>query len=526
MASRTFAENPEPCKRPMADWYDPRQLLRTGIEVLISAAMGQRFDYRTMEDVALSQDVFDYSRLDASDPQSPLRDEMWLSYLGDTGDGWYPTHAIASLVAQPSLRVAGRELPRGAVLLLGGDQVYPTANRTNYRERLVAPFQFAFPKSDPPHPHLFAIPGNHDWYDGLVSFSRLFTHERWIGGWQTRQKRSYFALKLPHRWWLFALDIQLESDIDYGQLDYFRRVTDHFLPGDRVILASSEPDWIYRDIADPVAESNLAYLEEHIIKPGGGRVHLWVAGDLHHYKRHEKVGDPHYQRITSGGGGAFLHPTHRPAKETVSVGGETFAQKCAYPAPSESFVLSLGNLYFVAKNWKLGLATGFLYAALNWWPITTWKVVAANPSIIVWALVILGGFVFYADKDHPWFRWIGGLAHGVAHLAAAIAISRWTASFSDGGAAMEAARIVLNFLGGAIVGPTILGLYLTIALNVFGAHGNEAFSALRIEGFKHFLRLHVRPDGRLEIFPIGVKNVSHDDRRLPDFSLIEPPIIL
>jgi len=526
MASRTPHANGGPCKRPMTDWYDPRQLLRTGIEVLISAAMGQRFDYRMMQDVALEQSIFDYSREDSSDPQSALRNELWIDYMGDTGDGWYPTHAIATLVAQPSLRLNGHVLPRGEVLVLGGDQVYPTASRTNYRERFVGPFQHALPKTDPPCPHLFAIPGNHDWYDGLVSFSRLFTHGRSIGGWQTRQRRSYFALKLPHRWWLFAVDVQLESDIDYAQLDFFRRVTDHFLPGDRVILASAEPDWIFCDIADPVAESNLAYLEEHLIKPGGGKVHLWVAGDLHHYKRHEKAGESQFQRITSGGGGAFLHPTHRPAKETVSVGGETFVQKCTFPAPSDSFRLTFGNLFFAVKNWKLGLATGFVYAALNWWPITTWKVVADNPSIIVWSLVILGGFVFYADKDHPWFRWIGGLTHGVVHLASAIGISHWTAALSDGGPAMEVARVLLNFIGGGIVGPTILGVYLLIALNVFGAHGNEAFSALRVEGFKHFLRLHVRSDGRLEIFPIGVRKVSHDDQVLPDASLIEPPILM
>lgn len=526
MTSETPARGPAPPKRPMTGWYDPSQLVRTGIEVLISAAMGRRFDYRMMEDVALEQEAFDYTRLDAADPQSPLRDEVWLDYLGDTGDGWYPTYAIASLVAQPSLQVAGQELPRGAVLVLGGDQVYPTASRENYRDRFVGPFQAALPKTDPPHPHLFAIPGNHDWYDGLVSFSRLFTHGRWIGGWQTRQKRSYFALKLPHRWWLFAVDVQLESDIDYGQLDYFRRITEDFLPGDRVILASAEPDWIYRDIIDPVAESNLAYLEKHIIQPAGGRVHLWVAGDLHHYRRHEKVGDPHYQRITSGGGGAFLHPTHRPAKETVSVGGEAFVQKCAFPSPGASFRLSLGNLFFVVKNWRLGIATGFVYMALNWWPITSWRVVAGNPSIIVWTLLILAGFIFYADKHHPWFRWLGGLTHGLLQLASAIGIGHWTASLSDGGPVGEAARIALNFLGGGIVGPTILGLYLLIALNVFGAHGNEAFSALRIEGYKHFLRLRVRPDGRLEIFPIGIEKVSHDDRRRPDYSLIEPPILI
>jgi hypothetical protein len=32
----------------------------------------------------------------------------------------------------------------------------------------------AFEGSEEPHPEVFAVPGNHDWYDNLVSFTRLF----------------------------------------------------------------------------------------------------------------------------------------------------------------------------------------------------------------------------------------------------------------------------------------------------------------------------------------------------------------
>ena len=39
-------------------------------------------------------------------------------------------------------------------------------------------------------------------------------------------------------------------------------------------------------------------------------VHPWLAGDLHHYSRYAST-DCDVQLITSGGGGAFLHPTHQ-----------------------------------------------------------------------------------------------------------------------------------------------------------------------------------------------------------------------
>ena len=127
-------------------------------------------------------------------------------YVADLGDGWDSTYAVASLLASPSLTLSLRDgstgpvkTERGRLLVMGGDEVYPTASREGYQERTVGPYECALRETDPPHPNLFAIPGNHDWYDGLVSFSRLFCQERWFGGWKTRQRRTYFAIQLPHR---------------------------------------------------------------------------------------------------------------------------------------------------------------------------------------------------------------------------------------------------------------------------------------------------------------------------------------
>ena len=206
---------------------------------------------------------------------------------------------------------------------MGGDEVYPVASQRAYRERLVAPFEAALPMSEPPI-GLFAIPGNHDWYDGLVSFSRRFTRGRWIGGWKTEQKRSYFAIQLPQRWWLWAVDVQLESDIDPAQLEYFKEMARALQHGDRLILASAEADWLYRDnttAKEAMEQSNLAYLEERVIrnpevqcgknheKDPHATVYLWLAGDLHHYRRHEKRGDPRFPSASPAAVGA---PTSTP----------------------------------------------------------------------------------------------------------------------------------------------------------------------------------------------------------------------
>jgi len=67
---------------------------------------------------------------------------------------------------------------------------------------------------------------------------------------------------------------------------------------------------------------------------------------------------------------------------------------------------------------------------------------------------------------------------------------------------------VIIFIGGAIVGPLIMGIYLFVSLNIFGRHHNEAFSSLRIADFKNFLRFKIDADsGNLTIYPVGVDRV-------------------
>jgi len=60
-----------------------------------------------------------------------------------------------------------------------------------------------------------------DWFDGLQTFMRYICHRSWLGGWLMPQKKSYFALQLPKRWWVFGLDLALHGDIDVYQFKFF-----------------------------------------------------------------------------------------------------------------------------------------------------------------------------------------------------------------------------------------------------------------------------------------------------------------
>jgi hypothetical protein len=96
-------------------------------------------------------------------------------------------------------------------------------------------------------------------------------------------------------------------------------------------------------------------------------------------------------------------------------------------------------------------------------------------------------------------------------------------------------------VGGYLAGSTIMGIYLLISLNGFGRHSNEAFSALHIPDWKNFLRLRIDVDGRLTIFPVGIRRVPRKWAKSPSDSgplmvpddpaasapvLIEPPIVV
>jgi hypothetical protein len=524
----------------MVRWYDPHLWLSTGVQVFISAVLGQRFDFRIMEDTAGNQGCFDYT------PWEESRRPFCFDYLADTGDGWNSTHAVASLVAQEELPVGDDRLPRGAFLVFGGDEVYPSASTVEYRERLVAPFEAALAPNGPGGPSVFAVPGNHDWYDGLVSFSRLFRPDGQVGGWHTKQRRSYFAIQLPYGWWLWAVDIQLEADIDLGQRRYFADIGEKLVEGDRVILASAEPDWLYGDIKDPVLQSNLAYLEERIIAPRGADVYVWVSGDLHHYRHHQRIDDPNFHRIVCGGGGAYLTATHQSmygpagnvARRTVEVGKVRFEQQRAFPSPTTSWRISLLNFLFLLKNWRLGLVTGIVYASATWLhpgkPIDL-HAFLTDRARLLWGLLVFAAASFFTyrsgtGKDGRTFRLFGGMAHAAGHIALALFVAYWTYHACGGFFATALygflGQVALNFLGGAVLGTILLGLYLLFASNVFGAHMDEAFSALRIQDFKSFLRFRIKPDGTLEIFPIGIPRVPRKDEARAEYLLIEGPIVV
>jgi len=505
----------------MTAWFDPFPLVSTGLQVLVSELIGTRSDYRVIESFGSPQPPYDFSK----------EEEIWFDYVADVGDGWNSTYTIATLLARDSLSVSAGVHPenvqtcRGRILIMGGDEVYPLASRDNYQEKLVAPYECANVGSKS-QAAIFAIPGNHDWYDGLISFTRLFCQSRDIGSWQTMQRRSYFAIQLPHRWWLWGVDIQLESDLDRPQVDYFRSIAEKMQPGDRVIIATAEPDWIYGNIYDPNLQKNLAFLEETLIRgQARAKLQITIAGDLHHYRRHEAVDGSRVQLITAGGGGAFLHPTIGQPVDTIRIGADRdreFTLRESFPSQQISRLLLLRNFLFPLYNPKFGILGGAVYLVIVW-TLGLWvksdseaaffRNILESPAAAFCIASVVLVFVAFTDTHDRVYKYLAGSLHGVAHLFGCIVTGRIAGDILQISANrpiplpkfIAAACIV--FGAGYVISSLLMGAYLYISLQVFQRHANEAFSALHIEDYKNFIRMHINKQGKLTMYPIGVKKV-------------------
>ncbi len=65
---------------------------------------------------------------------------------------------------------------------------------------------------------------------------------------------------------------------------------------------------------------------------------------------------------------------------------------------------------------------------------------------------------------------------------------------------------VVTIMVGGFVGAAIMGCYWTLTSLLFNLHCGDAFGALMIKDYKHFLRMRFEPD-RVTIYPIAINKV-------------------
>ena len=362
-----------------------------------------------------------------------------------------------------------------------------------------------------------------------------------IGARGTVQRHSYFAVRLPQNWWLWGIDIQFDAFLDDPQLEFFGEVAKTLSEDARIILCTAKPSWTHvRD--DPVAFRTLGDFQSRIIDPSKAKLVVSISGDSHHYARYASA--DRTQRITSGGGGAFLRGTHHLDDWLdVPTGREGRTQRydmrCRYPSRARSRLFSAGALRLPLRNPTFLFIPAVIYLVV-WWatqfaarvldsrltgpldeavPRFGWHDVAVglfgNPVSVVVLCGLLAGLVAFAKPPDTWSRgWrrlTAKILMGASHFALQVALGVFVvaplairfASMTDGfwfGVALLGALMVVGGIAAALA----LGAYLAFCCAWLRAHGNHAFSAMSSTSYKNFLRLHIGRDGRLTIYPIGL----------------------
>ncbi len=540
---------------PAVRWLSVPQLVRTALDVLQASSFAKYADKR--ETMATSPREF--YRLPAEGQEGCTA--LFVDYVADTGDGFNATFATARCISgaaspEPDPEFAGRGA-QADLLVLGGDEVYPVASALQYEQRLNEVLRTAASLDGVVDlPPVLALPGNHDWYDGLASFRRNFC-ESWVqrdapqgeahiavpapdrrddvGGWGAFQSRSYFAVQLSPRWWLWAVDSQLDAPIDAEQLSYFRAARRHL--GDaKVILCTATPSWLeaeragedtYSAEADSPLYTLLWFLDRVLGHTERHRIRLVLTGDQHHYARYTCTSptpppaaaapdaEPFApELVTCGGGGAFLASTHHlPEQLSIALrpwpsgSGAIVGYERATAYPDVATSRTIGRSRFLSAAWRNGpslpalIGTAdvalFLTFLLHWplaWP-RAWQFWAATGILAV----LLGLYAAAgADAVRPRRRrrWAIGLlltGHTLAHLAAAWAVAALVAALVADSARPPWYGYLLAMLLLVALGSGIFVTYLQVA-DRFGCHTLEAFSGLRIEGWKSHLRLRVSAD--------------------------------
>ena len=245
--------------------------------------------------------------------------------IGDTGEG-----DASQLILKHQLILVGNR-PRVKFLVLSSDVIYPSGEMKDYEAKFFLPFT-GFSKP------IYAIPGNHDWYDALEGFAATFfrpdaartamrarieadrklttTRDNRIEALlQTaKQLRSEYEIQTGYQdapffrfeagqFCLIAVDTGVAKRVDAAQFEWFEDALEQ-AEGKFKMVILGHPLYaggVYQAEKNEDFASIHAMLRKH-------QVDLVMAGDTHdleYYREDVTAAKPIYHFV-NGGGGAYL----------------------------------------------------------------------------------------------------------------------------------------------------------------------------------------------------------------------------
>lgn len=372
-------------------WLSPRTLWRSRNNVL-AALSGDPTENARRAWVQQQRELLEKAGAPAAarNDFTIERDELGefeFMVLGDTGEGDRSQYSVipAFLTAASASEFA----------VIASDVVYPAGDVNEYVGKFFVPLA-GYPKP------VYAIPGNHDWLDGLAGFMRHFCaaaapaakfrpprRARWARAalvahsvfWRRprsldpetlvrakelrgeaaasgpSQPNMYFCIDTPNLR-VIAIDTGILGRLDHEQGEWLRRVS----AGDKPkLLISGKP--IYsgdsmsprRFLAADGSDDGHSGLLWSVVRDPASNYVAMISGDVHHYERHS-VALPEGRRIEcviSGGGGAFMTSTHQIARVDRPDVDET--GWIVYPTRADSlraYSISLQRKLFRWSPWR------------------------------------------------------------------------------------------------------------------------------------------------------------------------------
>lgn len=344
-------------------WLDPRPLLLSRNDRLARAKAlgGDPTDderRRWLAGVAEHDLEIDRSDLDA----------VSFVLAGDTGEGDMSQMATVPLI--------DRLAAQTDFMVIASDVIYPAGGAGEYVTNFYEPYaRYAKP--------IYAVPGNHDWYDGLTGFMfHLCGVETQPPAPKPRPlSRAWLREQLWHRpprldaarvtalralregrpasgqrgpYWLLdtgplqivGIDTGITGGIDRDQAAWLRRVS--VASPKPKLLVTGKPLYVDgRHHPGPI-EGTSETVDEIVRVPAHNYVAA-IGGDIHNYQRYpvDVGGGRTIQYLVAGGGGAFMHATHAIPKVSLH-GVEEHDFRC-YPLRGDSL-----SFYSQAYERKLG----------------------------------------------------------------------------------------------------------------------------------------------------------------------------
>ncbi|MDP9866712.1 MULTISPECIES: metallophosphoesterase family protein [Streptosporangium] len=291
--------------------------------------------------------------------------------LGDTGEGDASQYAVV-----PGMLKLGAGT---AFAVIASDVIYPTGSGNEYDDKFFRPYK------DYPAP-IYAVPGNHDWYDGLGGFMRVFCdapalkaeregfrltpsglrgllwrrpekideaglararERRARPGQQAVQPGPYWVMETPGLL-IVGVDTGIHSTLDREQARWLREVSRDPRPK---VLITGKPIYTRNEYKPSKLEGG-GTIDDIVTDPAHNYVAA-IGGDVHNYQRFPvRAGDRTIQYVVAGGSGAFMHATHTTPR--VTVGGVDEDDYRCYPLRGDS-------LSFYSKLYSDRLRMRWLY---------------------------------------------------------------------------------------------------------------------------------------------------------------------